>query len=72
MTEFKEVSMSELNEWVAAYPRKLERNVFTAGEPPLVMWNDFERAPLWPASIVAKHFFGSDRAMVLADIAAVY
>lgn len=53
-TDFVAVSAEEFEAFLAAYPRKLERNVTTICEPPDVNFNDFERAPYWPDSVVAS------------------
>lgn len=55
MTKFKEVSKDEFEAWLKGYPRKLERNVTNICEPPLINFNDFERAPYWPDSVVASY-----------------
>lgn len=52
--EFKKVTKAEFDAFIAAYPRKLVRNVSTICEPPNVNFNDFERAPYWPDSVVAS------------------
>lgn len=33
---------------------KLERNIFMAGEPPMMSLNDFSGGKVWPESICAK------------------
>jgi hypothetical protein len=64
----KALSKAEFDQWIAAYPRKLEVNVCVTVEPPLITWNDFERAPYWPDSIVARHVEGDSTYAVLEDI----
>lgn len=66
--DFKNVNEAELQTFIAAYPRKLERDVFGACEPPLVTWNDFERAPKWPDSVVASKRAGQQGGRIIADI----
>jgi hypothetical protein len=51
---FRDVTPDELKAWLVAYPRKLTYNVTTICDPPLANWNDFERAPYWPDSVVAS------------------
>lgn len=65
-TEFKAVSKLEFDAFLSSYPRKLERDVYGACEPPLVTWNDFDRAPYWPDSVVAKVAAG--KYLVIYDI----
>ncbi len=55
MTVFKKVSKTEFDAFIVAYPRKLERNVNAIFEPPNINYNDFERAPYWPDSVVASY-----------------
>lgn len=55
MSNMKEVTQDEFEAFLAAYPRKLERNVTTICEPPMINFNDFERAPYWPDSVVASY-----------------
>jgi hypothetical protein len=50
-------TQQELENFVAAYPRKLERDVFGACEPPLVTYNDWTLGA-WPESVVASHHMG--------------
>jgi hypothetical protein len=52
--EMKSVSKDEFSAFLKSYPRKLERDVYGACEPPMVTYNDFARAPQWPDSIVAS------------------
>jgi hypothetical protein len=66
MPDFKTVTRAELDAFVRGYPRKLERDVFFAGEPPMISWNDFERAPMWPDSVVASAT--GDRCSIIVDI----
>jgi hypothetical protein len=64
----KALSKTEFDRWIAAYPRKLQVDVCATVEPPLVTWNDFERAPYWPDSIVARHVEGDFTYNVIEDI----
>lgn len=50
----KKVTKQEFIDFINAYPRKLERDIFGAFEPPAVSYNDFELANRWPYSIVAS------------------
>jgi hypothetical protein len=59
-------SRQEFDEFLKAYPRPLERDVYMACEPPYISWNDFTRAPCWPDSIVATHV--GDSYHILEDI----
>jgi hypothetical protein len=47
------VTYAAFKTFVEAYPRKLERDVFGAYEPPLVTYNDFTLGN-WPESVVAS------------------
>jgi hypothetical protein len=67
-TLFRDCTTAELDAFLSAYPRKLERDVATMCEPPMTTWNDFERAPRWPESVVAK--WSGERCQVLRDIKA--
>jgi hypothetical protein len=60
--KFRNVTKEEFDAWLAAYPRPLVRDVYAAGEPPLVTFNDFAVAPAWPQSAVASYFLGEDAA----------
>lgn len=64
----KTLNAAEFTAWLAAYPRKLERDVYAACEPPLVTWNDFKRAPYWPDSVVARTMAESGVYSVIEDI----
>lgn len=66
--EMREIAKVDFAAWLAAYPRKLMRDVCGICEPPIVTWNDFERAPYWPDSIVAQTSADSGRYFVLEDI----
>jgi hypothetical protein len=57
----KPCTKTEFDAFIAAYPRKLERNVFMAGDPPLVTYNDFSDGKVWPDSVVASHFVPDNR-----------
>lgn len=66
--DFNDVDEEAFQAFIASYPRKLERDVSTICEPPLVTWNDFERAPYWPDSVVASKKAGLQGGRVLSDI----
>lgn len=55
MAQFNAVTKTEFDAFIAAYPRKLARDVAGMYDPPLITYNDFERAPYWPDSIIASH-----------------
>lgn len=57
---YKNVSKSEFEEFIRSYPRRLERDVFGACDPPAVSYNDFWLANRWPHSIVARTFLYED------------
>jgi hypothetical protein len=57
---FKTVSKAEFDAFIAAYPRKLVRDVAAMYEPPLLTFNDFTLAPKWPQSVVAKIILHAD------------
>ncbi len=69
---FRSVSREEFADFLASYPRRLTPNVTAICEPPMVSYNDFERAPQWPDSVVAsfiKEWSGEDTGhRVIADI----
>lgn len=67
---FIEVDQTQFDQFLVSYPRTLRRDVCGIYEPPLVTYNDFERAPYWPDSVVAKHGDGEDDYRVLADVTA--
>jgi hypothetical protein len=48
------VTKAEFDAFIAAYPRKLIKDVCAVGEPALLSYNDFTVAPQWPGSIVAS------------------
>jgi hypothetical protein len=54
MTEFIEVTEQEFMDFLKNYPRVTRYNVAHMYEPPLHTFNDLERAPYWPESVVAK------------------
>lgn len=54
---FKEVSKEEFEDFVKAYPRKLDFDVYRVCEPPAISYNDFELANRWPWSIVASTMY---------------
>lgn len=77
MSKFKSVTKDEFEVFLDKYPRKLVRNVTSICEPPLVSFNDFERAPYWPDSVVAKYVaftsYEDDRPTnfsIISDVAA--
>lgn len=51
---FKNVTKQEYEKFIHTYPRILEMNAYGVFEPPLITANDFELAPKWPFSVVAK------------------
>ncbi len=63
----KLLTKDEFTAWLAAYPRPLSRNVCGIVEPPVVTWNDFEKAPMWPQSVVARKLANSDKYEVVDD-----
>ena len=67
--KMRPVSKEEFEAFLAAYPRPLERDVFGACEPPAVSYNDFERAPMWPDSIVASCNLGGGNYQVIVESA---
>ena len=50
---FKQVSKAEFDAFIRQYPRKLDKDVCGIFEPPMISWNDFTLAPMWPESVVA-------------------
>lgn len=56
----KSVSKDEFAEFIKNYPRHLVRDVFGAGDPPAVSYNDFALANRWPHSIVASTLLYDD------------
>lgn len=57
---FREVNKDEFDAFIAAYPRKLVRDVAGMYEPPILTYNDFDVAPKWPESVVAKVSLNED------------
>ena len=53
MRALREVSREQYLEFRLNYPRKLERDVYSVAEPPVVTDNDFTLGD-WPESVVAK------------------
>lgn len=53
--EFESVSKDIFDAYIKNYPRPLERNVHLISEPATISFNDFELAPKWPESMVARH-----------------
>jgi hypothetical protein len=52
----KTVTKEEFEQFIATYPRSLDRDVAMMCEPPVVTYNDFSLGD-WPESIVARHTF---------------
>ena len=52
--DFKRVTMEEYISFIKAYPNKLEFDCTGICDPPLETYNDFNLAPSWPDSVVAK------------------
>lgn len=65
---FKLVDEADFQAFIAAYPRELHLDVHHAAEPPWVTYNDFERAPYWPDSVVASKVHGSEGGRILRDL----
>ena len=57
----KKVTKQEFIDFINSYPRKLERDVFGACDPPSVTYNDFELANRWPYSVIASTMLYSDK-----------
>ena len=57
--QFKDVTKQEFDEFIASYPRHLERDVCGICEPPAVSYNDWEIG-WWSRSIVASTMLYSD------------
>ena len=57
--QFKDVTKQEFDEFIASYPRHLERDVCGICEPPAVSYNDLEIG-WWSRSIVASTMLYSD------------
>ena len=51
---FKKATKQEYEKFIHTYPRNLEMNAYGVCEPPLITANDFDLAPMWPFSVVAK------------------
>jgi hypothetical protein len=62
----KTVTKEEFAQFLAAYPRPLDRDVSFISEPPVVTYNDFSLGD-WPASIVARHTFEDISSHVACD-----
>jgi hypothetical protein len=62
MSNKKQVTKEEFDQFISSYPNTLETDVAQMFEPPLKTWNDFTIAPKWPDSVVAfsKLYDGSD------------
>lgn len=56
--KWNKVSKDEFYKWIEDYQNrnsvKLERNISTVCEPPLLTINDFSKGLVWPDSVVAK------------------
>ena len=57
--QYKQVTKQEFDEFIASYPRHLERDVCGICEPPAVSYNDWEIG-WWSRSIVASTMLYSD------------
>ena len=57
--QFKDVTKQEFDEFIASYPRRLERDVCGICEPPAVSYNDWEIG-WWSRSVVANTMLYSD------------
>lgn len=57
--QFKDVTKQEFDEFIASYPRHLERDVCGICDPPAVSYNDWEIG-WWSRSIVASTVLYSD------------
>ena len=57
--QYKDVTKQEFDEFIASYPRHLERDVCGICEPPAVSYNDWEIG-WWSRSIVASTMLYSD------------
>nr|DAF50325.1 MAG TPA: hypothetical protein [Siphoviridae sp. ctBCr48] len=57
--QFKDVTKQEFDEFIASYPRHLERDVCGICEPPAVSYNDWEIG-WWSRSVVANTMLYSD------------
>lgn len=57
--QFKNVTKQEFDEFIASYPRHLERDVCGICEPPIVTYNDWEIG-WWARSVVANTMLYSD------------
>lgn len=57
--QYKDVTQQEFDEFIASYPRHLERDVCGICEPPAVSYNDWEIG-WWSRSIVASTMLYSD------------
>lgn len=53
---YKDVTKSEFESFIKAYPRKLDFDVYRVWDPPSLTYNDFELANRWPYGIVASTF----------------
>jgi hypothetical protein len=60
VSNFKSVPKEIFDGFIAAYPRQLVKDVNGVHEPPLLTYNDFELAPKWPLSVVAKVVLHAD------------
>lgn len=57
--QFKDVTKQEFDEFIASYPRHLERDVCGIYEPPIVSYNDLEIG-WWSRSVIANTMLYSD------------
>ena len=53
MSNYIAVTREKFDKFIEDYPRELETNVVTIGEPPLITYNDFTLGS-YPNSVVAK------------------
>ena len=57
MPKWKSVNREQFEEFLASYPRSLERDVAFTHEPPVLNYNDFTLGN-WPESMVATYTHG--------------
>lgn len=57
--KLRDCTEAELRAFVAAYPRRLEFDVYRAGDPPYCTYNDFTLGN-WPDSVVASYVAAYD------------
>jgi hypothetical protein len=54
------VSKREFDDFIAKYPHELVKDIYRAGDPAVLSYNDFVKAKQWPESVVAYVMLGSD------------